>query len=272
MFLPRVLTAFVGIPLVLWLIHLGSLPFLVFVLAVTALALYEYGLVLEAGRRPVRRWLTLWGGLAVGASLAVGTPRLGPWGNGLAAFALTACVTLAVLLEILCPGENRSLDRVALSVFGVMFVGWTLPHLHLLRDLRPHGEGATWMLMACVWATDIAAYVAGHAAGRRPLTTLSPKKTWEGAAAGLAASVLAALGVRGWLLPGALSPFEAGLLGAGVGVLGQLSDLGESMLKRASGTKESGYVLPGHGGVLDRFDSFLLAGPAFYYALAARWP
>jgi phosphatidate cytidylyltransferase len=269
MLLPRVLTAIVGIPLILWLIHSGGLPFLVFVLIVTALSLYEYGVILEVGRLPVRRWTVLVSGVLVAFGLAVGTPRLGAAGNQLAAFALTLAIGWSVSAELFA--ESRSLDRAALTLFGVLFVGWTLPHLYLLRDVRPWGEGLTWMLVVSVWCCDTAAYFVGKAVGRHRLTVVSPKKTVEGGVAGFLASVGASLAVRSALIPGAMPAWEAAALGAGLGLIGQASDICESLLKRAAGVKDSGSVLPGHGGMLDRFDSFLLAGPFMYYMAALQW-
>jgi len=265
MLLPRILTAAVGIPLVLWLIRLGSLPFLVFVLSITILCLYEYGMVLQVSRRPVDRWIVLAGGFLVAVGVSVGLPRLGAAGNGLAGAALTLSVAAAAVSDLF--RKDKSLDRMALTCLGVMLVGWTLPHLYLIRDLRPDGEAFTWMLVACIWSMDTAAYTAGRLAGRRKLSSVSPNKTWEGAAAGFVVSVAAALAVRSFLAPEAISAAGAAAAGALIGTLGQMSDLVESMVKRASGVKESGYLLPGHGGVLDRFDSFLLAAPLLYYFL-----
>lgn len=266
MLLPRVLTALVGIPLIAWLVHLGSLPFLGFVLVVIALCLHEYGTALALGAKPVQRFWTVFGGLA--AALACLADAFSPEPAARAALVLTLTLLPigAILLEL--SDRERSLERLGLTMFGIYFIGWNLAHLVLIRELRPHGEVLTWWLLITVWVMDTAAYFGGRALGRRPLAeSVSPKKTWEGAAAGFASALLVALAFRLAFPPGSLSVGGALLLGALIGVIGQVSDLAESVLKRGAGVKDSSNLLPGHGGVLDRFDSFLLAAPLYFYAL-----
>ena len=259
MLLPRVLTALVGIPLLLFLIHWGGLTFSFFVAAVSALALYEYGVILQLGDKPCQRL----GAVICGSALALCAALAGPL--GLVASAAVAWVMLGEMF-----GREHSLDRAALTLFGALFLGWMPAHLALIRELRPDGERFTFMLVLSVWAMDTAAYAAGTVWGRHKLAEgLSPKKTWEGAAAGFAAALAVVLIFRG-LYPAVLSLTGALLLGALVGIAGQISDLAESLVKRAVGAKDSGALLPGHGGVMDRFDSFILAAPAVYYFLALR--
>lgn len=268
--LPRVLTAAVGLPLLLGLIHLGSLPFALFTVGAAFLALYEYGLALWLGGRPVQRWATAAGGTLLCLALALQPPAAAPraWVPPVG-LALAGLLLWVMLREI--ASERHSLERASLSLFGAVFVGWSLGHLALLRALKPHGEAFTLFLFGVIWATDIAAYAAGTAFGSRRLApAVSPGKTWEGAAAGTAAALAAALALRLLLLRGALGAGGAAGLGLLIGVLGQASDLAESVIKRSAGVKDSSSLLPGHGGVLDRFDSFLLAAPALYYALAWR--
>lgn len=260
MLLPRVLTAIVGIPLLLYLIHHGGLAFSVFVTGVAALCCYEYALMLRLGGRPVHGALTVLLGAALAACAAFG----GPLG-----LTLTAGVFAVALVETFA--STHSLDRAALTLFGALFAGWMPAHLALIRDLRPHGEAFVFMTFVTVWVMDTAAYAAGHAIGRTPLApTLSPKKTWEGAAAGFVAAVLVCLAFQRFALKGALSPALAGAVGALIGVTGQVSDLAESVIKRDAGAKDSGALLPGHGGVFDRFDSYILCAPAVYYFLTFR--
>jgi len=260
MLLPRVLTALVGIPLLLWLVHAGGLAFGVFMTGVAALCCYEYALVLQLGGRPVQPILTILFGAALAACAAFG----GPVG-----FVLTAGIALVSFVEL--SSGVHSMDRAALTVFGALFAGWMPAHLSLIRDLRPHGEAFLLMTLVSVWCMDTAAYAAGHAIGKRPLApVLSPRKTWEGAGAGFLAAVGVCLGFQRYALNDAVSPLFAVGLGAAIGVAGQLSDLAESMVKRDAGVKDSGALLPGHGGVLDRFDSFILCAPAVYYVLSFR--
>lgn len=260
MLLPRVLTAAVGIPLLLFLIHAGGLAWAAFTAAVCVLCVYEYGLILAAGGRPVQRWAGLLCGAALALSVALGGPSEA---------VLTAVVAAVILREMF--GRVRSLERLAFTLFGALFLGWMPAHLALLRDLRPDGEKLTFLLFITVWLMDTAAYAAGRTLGRHKLAAgLSPKKTWEGAAAGFLFAAGGAVLLVRLMRPEGLGLRGALAFGVLVGVCGQLSDLAESLVKRAVGAKESGNLLPGHGGVMDRFDSFILAAPAAYYFLAFK--
>jgi len=263
--LPRLLTALIGMPLLVFFIHWGSIPFTAFMTGAAVLALHEFGIIASLGGRGIQRsTVTVGGGLlALAAALA-------PPGGGLGSMGSAAALTLLILTAVLRETfrEERSLDRAALTVFGAVFIGWTLAHIPLLRDLRPHGERLTFFLFIAVWVTDIAAYAVGMTAGRRPLApSISPKKTWEGAAGGLAAALLFSLIAGKTFLSGVLGTLDCLEMGLIIGTLGQVSDLSESFVKRSAGVKDSSSLLPGHGGILDRFDSFLLTAPAIYYAL-----
>lgn len=260
MLLPRVLTAIVGIPLMLYLVHAGGVAYAVFIVAVSVLCCYEYAMMLRLGGRPVQFVPAVAAGGALAACAALGGPL---------PLALAASATVVVLVEM--ASKQHSLDRVALTLFGALFAGWMPAHLALIRDIRPHGEAFAFLTFTSVWAMDTAAYAAGRGFGRRPLApVLSPKKTWEGAAAGFAAAIAVCLAFQKFKLHEAVTPLQAVLVGVVIGVMGQLSDLAESLVKRDAGIKDSGALLPGHGGVFDRFDSYILCAPAVYYALSLR--
>ncbi len=260
MLLPRVLTALVGIPLLLYLVHAGGVAYGLFVTGISALCCYEYALMLRLGGRPVQFVPAVAFGAALAACAAFGGPLAAVLAGGAA---------LVVFVEMFAP--VHSLDRAALTVFGALFAGWLPSHLALIRDLRPHGEAFAFLIFAAVWAMDTAAYAAGRGFGRRALASaLSPKKTWEGAAAGFLAAIIVSLAFQKFTLHEALTPLQAALIGVLIGAMGQLSDLAESMVKRDAGAKDSGALLPGHGGVFDRFDSYILCAPAVYYALTLR--
>ena len=267
MLLPRVLTAVVGIPLLLYLIHAGSLPFLLFVVGVAVVALYEYALLLWIGGRGVQRLTTVVGGGLLALAVALGSPGPGrAMQGGLPGLIITGLVLVSMGREML--RREHSLDRAALTLFGTLFIGWTLAHLALLRDLRPGGEAFTFLLFVTVWIMDTAAYAAGKTLGRNKLApTISPGKTWEGSAAGFVAAVATVMIAQRFWLSGMLGPLRAAVIGVMLGTVGQASDLAESVVKRAVGAKDSSNLLPGHGGVLDRFDSLLLAAPMMYYML-----
>jgi phosphatidate cytidylyltransferase len=153
-----------------------------------------------------------------------------------------------------------------MTLLGVFYVAWSLSHLLLIRDLRPGGREITFLLFAMIWASDTVAYMVGVRWGKHAIAkSISPKKTWEGTLAGLIAAAGVAVLFQVCLLRTQLRIGEAVVLAFIVGLLAFASDLGESVLKRGAGIKDSSRLLPGHGGVLDRFDSFLLTAPFYYY-------
>jgi phosphatidate cytidylyltransferase len=263
--LRRVLSTLVLLPVFVWIV-MGA-PIWVFgatVVLVAALGQWELtGMFERAGVR-VFRTLGLVGGTMVTASFALPISER---------FVFTG-VLLLVLSAVLWPPSDGRIDWQGMTVtaFGIAYVNWLLGYAFWLRDLE---AGKEWVLLL-VWVTwlgETAAYLVGSAVGRHTLAPLvSPKKSVEGAAAQLAISVLAALVARAWFFP-ALSLPGAILVGVVLGVVGQVGDLVESALKRSVGVKDTGRLIPGHGGMLDRIDSLLFNTPVlFYYAVHARGP
>ncbi len=159
---------------------------------------------------------------------------------------------------------KRSLVDSSVMVFGILYVSLTLGHLLLTRTL-PGGEYLIFFLVLVTWAGDTGAYYAGVTLGRHKLApVVSPNKTIEGLLGGLVLAVVVAFIAQRWFLPTftILDCVATGLLLTGVGVLG---DLSESAMKRSAGVKDSGAVIPAHGGMLDRLDSLLFTAPTFYY-------
>lgn len=159
-----------------------------------------------------------------------------------------------------------SLVDSAVVAFGVLYVGLTLGTLLMTRAL-PEGEFLIFFVFLVTWAGDAGAYYAGMSLGRRKLApVISPNKTVEGLVGGLLLAITVAFLARTWFLPSfsAADCLVTGLLLTAAGVLG---DLTESALKRSAGVKDSGGIIPAHGGMLDRLDSLLFAAPAFYYYL-----
>jgi len=173
---------------------------------------------------------------------------------------LPFCAGLALVFG---QGRRRHLPGMAVTLFGVWYTVFLLDYA-LLLYLLPQGK--RWLLfwLLLVWTYDSCAYYAGRSFGRHKLSPrISPKKTVEGALGGLAACGLAAW-VGGGVLGLRLGAGEALFLGVSVGVVAQVGDLVESQLKRWAGVKDSGYLFPGHGGVLDRIDGLLFSAPLLY--------
>jgi len=204
--------------------------------------------------------------LLIGAGLAVSTLVLARQHLPLSLTELLAVATLALTAAmLLSPGPfERRLKDLAITAFGVLYVGFMLSTVVSTRAL-PAGEWFVLFIAIITWAADTGAYYAGTLWGKHLLApSVSPKKTIEGVGGGLALAVGAALLACAWFVP-QLSLFDALILGLLLTVAGLLGDLWESAIKRRVGVKDSGSILPGHGGMLDRLDSLLFTAPTFYY-------
>lgn len=260
----RLATAAVAIPAI-WLVtrYLPPWLFAGFIVAVTAVGLYEYFEMAFADRP-----LTRFAGVTWGILLAGGVVSLRPevWGAVLA-----AGLMLGLVLAVLAAGDDLAgaMQRLGLTVLGVLYVGFFTPHIVLLRA---PGEGWRLVLFTVFVAmgSDTGGYFAGRSFGRHKLApTVSPSKTVEGALGAVAGAVLIAAACEVTFLR-ALPLGESLVLGAVISVLAQLGDLAESALKRAFGAKDSGWIIPGHGGILDRLDSLLFPFVFTYYYAALR--
>jgi phosphatidate cytidylyltransferase len=263
--LKRGLSTLVLLPIFIWIV-MGA-PIWVFgatVVLLAAMGQWEFtGMYERAGVR-VFRALGLIGGALVTASFALPISER---------VVFTGVLLLALTALLWSPRDGPpDWQGTVVTVFGIGYVNWLLGYAFWLRDLE---AGKEWVLLL-VWVTwlgETAAYLVGSIAGRHALAPrVSPKKTVEGALAQLVVSVLAAVIARAWFFPALTLP-GAMFVGVLLGVTGQVGDLVESALKRSVGTKDTGSLIPGHGGVLDRIDSLLFNTPVlFYYAVHARGP
>ena len=259
--LRRLLSALVLLPVFLLIVvKAPGWMFNTLVVVASAAALWELVRLFEQAGRPVDRGLALVAGVAVTASFA--TARLvDPL--ALPVFSLL----LAVLAVVSAPVWRGTPDvaRSANTLLAITYIGWLLGFGILLHHTSALGDDLVLYVVGVTWIGETAAYVVGSTMGRHKLApVISPKKSVEGAVAQLAASVATGAAVGAWLLP----TCGAGVwLGGGalLGIVGQFGDLAESAIKRSAGTKDTGALIPGHGGVLDRIDSLLFNLPAFYY-------
>lgn len=270
----RILTAVILIPAVLCLVFLA--PYWVFVLvtaAIAALAGWEcMGLAKHAGFQAPRIAVTI----AI-VALFAGAYRYPD--RAAIVFGL-----LSLLLLVYCTFSRtpeRVLGDATASVFCLFYAGSTLLALPALRE-EASGPSVVAFLLFVVWAGDIAALYIGRYFGRRKLApAISPQKTWAGSAASLVASVIVAGGLLGaahvletkWNSAVLSYPDETWywlVLAVIVNIAAQVGDLAESALKRSAGVKDSGILLPGHGGILDRIDALLIAAPVLLYAQVIR--
>jgi phosphatidate cytidylyltransferase len=247
----RVLTAVALIPIIVYVVLWANFWLFLAVLAAAAFLSYrEYdGIAASYGFGAP-------GPLGYGAGFL-----LLVWGEGQTWLVITVTALAALALAMRAETLTKSLPRAALLATGVVYVFGCWKCALPLREHSPH-----WLMYALLvnWTGDIGAYYVGRVFGRHKLAPrVSPKKTWEGAAASVFAAILIAGGYLLYFVPGVTAAAAIGLTAA-ANVAGQLGDLAESAMKRGAGVKDSGSILPGHGGFLDRVDSTLFALPVVY--------
>jgi phosphatidate cytidylyltransferase len=258
-FLSRIAVVAVGLPVVLGLVWLGGWWLFGLAAVATALGLHElYTLTRRA--RPVAlagfagALLALWGAEA-------GGPR---W--MVAGFLST--VALAFILRGISGARVSMTVSVAVTVLGAAWIGLGLGYVLLVRDIDENGRLAAFTVLLAVFSADTAAYFAGKIFGRhRMAPVVSPGKTWEGFIAGTAVCVFVT-----WVSlyrTGFVDGWRSFVLGGALALAAVIGDLFESAIKRDVGVKDSGRLLAGHGGFLDRLDALLFSGAVAYYVIAA---
>lgn len=261
----RVLVAVILLPIGLVLIWFGGLAFAVMVALILGLAAWEYVGLFRAGGLQPSGFLVVLGTLVLVAGRAYSGLSGADWMVSLAVLA-----SMTYHLITFERGRDQSGTDFGVTLAGILYFGWIGSYLISLRELP---EGVWWVLLALpsVWLADSGAYFIGRAFGRHKLSPrLSPKKTWEGYLGGVLFGVLGGALLAYiwsfWTGPSSnITPLNGALIGLVLSVITPLGDLGESMIKRQVGVKDSGTLLPGHGGVFDRIDSWLWAGVLGYY-------
>lgn len=255
----RILSAFVMLAIVIGLVLAGRLGVYVLVLLLGGLALYEFNGLSEGMGARAPAWLLF----PLGAFFAFSGTVLKEIDVNLV-LSLALVGGLAAFLVL--PGRRQGLSRWAMGTAGALYIGMPFNYYLLLYTSRPNGLVWTLFTVFAVIASDAAALLVGSRIGRHPFfATISPHKTVEGAVAGVVGSVIVMLiGVSAVL---GLSPVHAVVLGLIVGLSAEVGDLVESQMKRIAEVKDSGHLIPGHGGVLDRIDSILFPPIlVFFYA------
>jgi phosphatidate cytidylyltransferase len=256
----RLASASLGVPLLVLAVWYGP-PWITLAAALAAaLGTWEFcGLAAAAGARPLRL-----PAVALSVALVAGAYR-----DGDLLISILGAGLLVSLAWVLARGVREgALADWALTLGGALYPGLPLALAVLMRSLE---GGRDWLLftLLATFAADSGAFFVGRLLGRHPLApTISPRKTWEGAVGGLAGAVGASLALNAvLLLPFGL--WQTLLVGAAIGGVAQAGDLAQSLLKRAAGVKEAGWLIPGHGGILDRLDSVVFTLVLMYHL--ARW-
>jgi phosphatidate cytidylyltransferase len=258
-FLSRVAVTLVALPVVLAIVHYGDWWLFALALLAALVGLHEL-YVMARSLRPL-----VLAGYAGAVATLLGA-QLGGIEWMLGGFVLT--LLLAFLLYGVAETRQSGTITMGSTLLGVAWIPLGLAHLLLLRDIPEHAELAVFTVLLAVFADDTAAYLVGRLLGRHKLApALSPGKTWEGFVAGTAAAV--AVAFFALYEQGFLTIAASIVLGVAIALAGAAGDLFESALKRDLQVKDSGRLLGGHGGMLDRIDALLFAGPAAFYVVLA---
>ena len=271
MFWRRALSVVVLVPLILLIVYWGDWLYLLLVLGAMLMMQVEYCRLVQHFTEKLNPVMSVFltGVCCLLAHL------LPIWTETVSVstvmFSFFTFVFIYVFAESIFSGKIAGeLVAVTLKLTGILTIGWVLGyHLIVLRNIEPDGMSFIFLLCGTVWCSDTGAYLVGRTFGKHKLgTPVSPRKTVEGTIGGLVVGTLIGLVLGTILLEGVLSWVNAAFIGLLLSVLGQLGDLSASLLKRTAGVKDSGDVIPGHGGFIDRCDSLIFSTPTLYYYLA----
>jgi len=261
----RILVVVILLPIGLAIVYLGGWAFAAFVALIVGTAGWEFARLFRS------RELQPASALVVAGAVIFPLARMLD-GFESAPLAVSLVILASMAYHLVCYERGRDLAATdfVVTLAGALYLGWLGAYLVSLRNLP---EGIWWLLLVLpsVWLADSGAYFIGQAFGRRKLSPrLSPKKTWEGYLGGIFVGVPGTVGLvtlwRIWAGPEfTITPAQGALLGLLLSVLPTLGDLGESMIKRQAGAKDSSSLLPGHGGAFDRIDSWIWAAVIGYY-------
>ncbi len=258
--LAAIVLAVVGLPAVI----LGGVPYFVLITLFLSLAAWEYAQLFKAAGFLAAVPLVV-GGTAALLVLRGYFPEYA--GMGLAILVLAAMGWHLFAYE---GGRDQAATDFSITLGGFLYLGWIGAYLIELRNL-PNGMWWFWLILPSVWIADSAAYFVGKTLGKSPLSPrLSPKKTWEGYWGGVLFGTLggAALALLGQRLGGLeIVWWKGAAVGLVLAIITTLGDLGESMIKRQAGVKDSSNLIPGHGGFFDRFDTWLWGGAIGYFVI-----
>jgi phosphatidate cytidylyltransferase len=262
----RIITAAAAVPVIILAIWFGDPWFSLFIAAAALAATYEFYRMAGFDRREPWVYLGLLWSLALVLSPHYKNPDSLP-------MVITLVLLISLIYLLVRPSKEKAFRDWAWTIVGALYIGWLLSYWLNLRGLE---DGRNWVYLAMLttFANDTGAYFVGRAKGKRKLVPMiSPAKTWEGAVGGLVSALLASVVIATILklispmlgVPFTFEYWQIILLGFLISLFAQLGDLIESLLKRNMGVKESGDLLPGHGGILDRADSLIFVGAVVYY-------
>jgi len=255
----RIIVSVIAIPLILLVSYLGGISFLIFVTGIALLAFHEFSGIAEHKNASVNLIIGFIGITSILISVFLKWQDVKP--------IMLAIVIILSLFELF-RNKASAILNISTTLFGIFYIGVFAATIIDIRELYQdeyvRGGYLIIAIFASIWICDSAAFFVGSAIGKHKLfPRVSPKKSWEGAIAGFIFSILAFIAAK-YIVLDFISLPDAFALGFIVGTVGQAGDLVESLLKRDAGVKDSSVLIPGHGGIFDRFDSLLLTAPAVY--------
>ncbi len=265
--LTRVVIAFIFGPLIIYITLLGKLPFLILVEILIILGLWEFFYLAELKSCRIPKWILLPLGVFLGISVYL-------WGGGTFIFFLLSVLYLTAFVFVIKGRTQSATADLSLTVFALFYVAGLFSFLILLREMPQelgldYKIGGLWIvyLLVSIWTCDTFAYFIGAPLGKHRLSpSVSPKKTVEGFGAGILGAVAAAF-FSYYVFFKSAGLEHLLIISIFVSLIGQIGDLTESLFKRDAEIKDVSHIIPGHGGILDRFDSLLFVSPIVYYYL-----
>jgi phosphatidate cytidylyltransferase len=271
----RVVVAFVFAPLIIYITLLGKLPFLILIEVLIILGLWEFSRLSQAKNSEIPKIPLIILGIFLGLSAYL-------WGERVFLFFILGILYLSALILVIKGKTEGATSNLALSLLGFFYVAGLFSYLILLREMSPeiipdrfsslttsYKIGGVWIvyLLLCIWSCDTFAYFIGAPLGKHPLSPrVSPKKTVEGFGGGILGAIAAAF-FSHFVFFSSAQLKDLLIISMIVAFVGQVGDLTESLFKRDAQFKDTSNIIPGHGGILDRFDSLLFVSPLVYYYL-----
>lgn len=257
----RIAVSLIAIPVILWAVISGQIPFLIFTLVVGTIAFYEFVRISE--KKSAFPQLLM--GLA-----AIIFLQINQYWHLMEFNLAVLIISLALLVRELFRNNGSAILNLGTTVLGIFYIGLFTLTLLQIREYFPVNEQGGYLILsmfASIWICDSSAYFGGLTFGKhRLMERVSPKKSWEGAVFGFGGAILSYYLAHIWILD-FLTLRDVVILGVITGIIGQMGDLIESLVKRDANVKDSSALIPGHGGMFDRFDSMLFVSPVVYIYL-----
>ena len=260
-FIKRTVTTIIGIFLVFLLIFWEGFPFFIVVTIIALLGLKElYSIADKQGYKPSY----ILGTMLILYFIFISVYDVYSLNCYIDNIIITSFIILSFIIQLFRKDFSKVLAEISITIFGSIYLGYLLSFMIKTKDL-PNGNYYLISLFIVTWVNDIGAYLIGSNFGKNKIfPKISPKKTIEGSIGGIIFSIAATFAFKNWL---DLTFNELISLGLIIAIIAQIGDLFESVLKRGSGVKDSGTLIPGQGGILDCFDSLIFTAPVFYYCI-----